>query len=152
MPDLIIIDGGKGQLKVAQAVMEELQLSDIRMIAVSKGPARKPGEEQIWLDLNKGIHWQPDDPALHVVQQIRDEAHRFAIVGHRARRAKKLTHSALEDIPGIGTKRRQALLKYFGGIQGLKGATIEAIAQVPGISRQLASTIYYHFHQSEHPS
>lgn len=149
MPDLIIIDGGKGQLSSAQAAMEELQLSDIPMIAVSKGPARKPGEEQIWLDADTSLRWPADDPGLHVIQHIRDEAHRFAIVGHRARRGKKMTHSTLEDIPGIGAKRRQALLTYFGGLQGLSAASIEAIAQVPGISNSLASTIYYHFHNSE---
>lgn len=149
MPDLIIIDGGMGQLSAAKASMEELQLSDIPIISVSKGPARKPGEEQIWLDTHHPVRWPADDPALHVIQHIRDEAHRFAIVGHRARRGKKMTHSALEEIPGIGAKRRQALLTYFGGLQGLSSASIEAISKVPGISATLASTIYYHFHNSE---
>lgn len=150
MPDLIIIDGGKGQLSSAKQVMEELQLDDIPIIGVSKGPARKPGEEQIWLDVHEAVRWSPDDPALHVIQHIRDEAHRFAIMGHRARRAKKLTHSILQDISGIGAKRRQALLQYFGGMQGLTSATLEALAQVPGISATLAKTLYEHFHPSEH--
>lgn len=149
MPDLIIIDGGVGQLSAATAVMEELQLLDITLIGVSKGPARKPGEEQIWLDPQHSVKWPSDDPGLHLIQHIRDEAHRFAIIGHRARRGKKLTHSTLEDIPGIGIKRRQALLKYFGGLQGLKEATIDAISQVPGISHVLATSIYYYFHKSE---
>jgi excinuclease ABC subunit C len=142
LPDLVIIDGGKGQLNKCRAVMEELQLQDIPMIAVSKGPDRKPGEEQIWLDSSNAQRLPEDSPALHLLQQIRDEAHRFAIVGHRARRRKEAQTSSLENIPGIGPLRRQALLKYFGGLQGLQQADVSAIAKVPGMSRALAQLVY----------
>ncbi len=144
LPDLIIIDGGKGQLSKCKAAMEELQLQDIFMVGVSKGPDRKPGEEQLWFgdSYSTAQRLPPDSPALHLIQQIRDEAHRFAIVGHRARRAKQAKTSLLEGIPGIGPKKRQALLKHFGGLQGLQKARVEAIAQVPGMSPELAQRVY----------
>ncbi len=142
LPDLIIIDGGKGQLSKCKAVMEELQLQDIPMMGVSKGPARKAGEEQLWFGEKLSKSLAEDSPALHLIQQIRDEAHRFAIVGHRARRNKAAKTSVLEGIPGVGPAKRQALLKYFGGLQGLKKADVEAIAKVPGMSTALAQRVY----------
>ncbi len=147
LPDLILIDGGKGQLSAAAKAMEELQLSDILLMGVSKGPARKPGEEQLWLlGHSEGLRLPPDSPALHLIQQIRDEAHRFAIVGHRKQRAKHMSESILEEIPGIGPKKRQALLKHFGGLQGILEARVEALCQVPGISKALAQTLYDAIH------
>jgi excinuclease ABC subunit C len=147
LPDLILIDGGKGQVSAAAKAMEELQLTDIVLMGVSKGPARKPGEEQLWLVGEKqSLHLPADSPALHLIQQIRDEAHRFAIVGHRKQRAKRSKESILEEIPGIGPKKRQALLKHFGGLQGILEARVEALSEVPGISKQLAHSIHQAIH------
>lgn len=149
LPDLILIDGGKGQLSAAAKVMEELQLSDILLMGVSKGPARKPGEEQLWLvGESESRRLQPESPALHLIQQIRDEAHRFAIVGHRKQRAKHSKESILEEIPGVGPKKRQALLKHFGGLQGILEARVEALCEVPGISKSLAEQIHKILHGS----
>jgi len=143
LPDLILIDGGKGQLSAAVKAMEEVQLTDILLMGVSKGPARKPGEEQLWLvGEEESLRLPSDSPALHLIQQIRDEAHRFAIVGHRKQRAKHSKESILEDIPGVGPKKRQALLKHFGGLQGILEARVEALMEVPGISKQLAQSIH----------
>lgn len=147
LPELILIDGGKGQLSAAAKALEELQLTDILLMGVSKGPARKPGEEQLWLLGEEGaLKLPPDSPALHLIQQIRDEAHRFAIVGHRKQRAKRSKESILEDIPGIGPKKRQALLKHFGGLQGILEARLEAFCEVPGISKALALQLHKAIH------
>jgi len=147
MPDLLVIDGGKGQLAAAQAVMEELGVTGVMLVAVAKGPDRKPGLEQLFLSPTEApIILPADAPALHLIQQLRDEAHRFAITGHRQRRARSRTTSVLETIPGIGAKRRQRLLKQFGGLQELARAGVEDIARVEGISRQLAQHIYEAFH------
>lgn len=147
LPDLILIDGGKGQLSAAVSALEELQLSDILVMGVSKGPARKPGEEQLWLPgESEGKRLPADSPALHLIQQIRDEAHRFAIVGHRKQRAAHSKESILEDIPGIGPKKRQALLKHFGGLQGIMTARLEAFLEVPGINRSLAQALHKAIH------
>ncbi len=147
LPDLVLIDGGKGQLTAAVAALEELQVRDMRLLAVAKGRERKPGEEQLFLSGSKGALRLPNDsPALHLIQQIRDEAHRFAITGHRARRAKARGQSALERIPGIGQRRRQALLKNLGGLQEVTRAGVEDLAHVPGISPELAQRIYENFH------
>jgi len=147
LPDLIIVDGGKGQLRQAQEVLAELQRSDIPLLGVSKGPERKAGEEQLHLAGNpRPIILGSHAPALHLIQQIRDEAHRFAITGHRQRRAKKITTSPLEQIAGIGEKRRQSLLKHFGGLQEVKNAGVEDLAKVAGLNRQLAQKIYDTFH------
>ncbi|WP_124949373.1 excinuclease ABC subunit UvrC [Sulfuriferula thiophila] len=141
-PDLILIDGGAGQLNIAKAVMDDLGISDIVLIGVAKGVERKAGMEQLITTDGQTTRLPADDPALHLIQQIRDEAHRFAITGHRARRAKARTSSSLEDIAGVGPKRRQKLLETFGGLRELKNAGIEEIAQVEGISKVLAEQIY----------
>jgi excinuclease ABC subunit C len=147
VPDVLFIDGGPGQLREAERVLEELQIEGVTLAAVAKGPTRKPGLEQILLSGRKApLILAPESPALHLIQQIRDEAHRFAITGHRQRRAKARNTSPLEGIAGMGPKRRQALLKHFGGLQGVKRAGIEDLASVPGVSRDLAQRIYDLFH------
>ncbi len=146
-PDLIFIDGGKGQLGVAVEVMQEVGLDDILLIGIAKGVDRKPGlETMIFSDTGEMINLPADNIGLHLLQQIRDEAHRFAITGHRAKRAKARITSSLEDIAGIGAKRRKALLTRFGGLDGVKNASMDEIAQVEGISNDLAEKIYGEFH------
>ena len=146
-PDLLVIDGGKGQVGVAAEVLAEQGLHMTPLIGVAKGPERKPGEEDIiFPDRDAVLNLRPDHPGLHLLQQIRDEAHRFAIQGHRARRAKARTVSSLQDIAGIGTTRRRALLAHFGGLRGVQAASIDDLARVPGISRALAERIYGQLH------
>ncbi len=146
-PDLVFIDGGKGQLGVAIEVMQEVGLEDILLIGIAKGEDRKPGlETMIFGDTGEMVNLPSDNIGLHLLQQIRDEAHRFAITGHRAKRAKARITSSLEDIAGIGAKRRKALLTRFGGLDGVKNASMDEIAQVEGISKSLAEKIYGEFH------
>jgi excinuclease ABC subunit C len=146
-PDLIFIDGGKGQLSVAVEVMAEVGMEDILLVGIAKGEERRPGlETMIFSDTGEMLNLEKDNKGLHLLQQIRDEAHRFAITGHRAKRAKARLHSSLEDIEGIGAKRRKALLTRFGGLDGVKGASIDEIAQVEGISQNLAEKIYGELH------
>ncbi len=147
IPDLILIDGGKGQVSAAKAALVELGLNDVAIVGVAKGPERKPGLEQLIVESEgRSVVLPPQDPGLHLVQSIRDEAHRFAIVGHRARRGKARMHSALDDIPGIGAKRRQRLLAQFGGLRGVQAAALDELARVEGISRKVAERIYRHLH------
>ena len=147
IPDLLIIDGGKGQVGVAIGVLAEVGLPDVALIGISKGEERKVGmEEIIFPDRATSLRLPPDHPGLHLLQQIRDEAHRFAIQGHRARRQKARTASSLQEIGGIGSKRRQALLAHFGGMRGVQAASVDDLTHVPGISRALAETIYAALH------
>ncbi len=145
-PDLVLIDGGLGQLNVAVEVMTELGLNDLDLIGVAKGEARKPGLEQLIYPGGNAVRLPSDSPALHLIQTIRDEAHRFAITGHRAKRGKARTRSSLEDIPGIGPKKRKVLLEHFGGLQGIRNAGVEDLARVAGIQRELAERIYQALH------
>ncbi len=147
LPDILLIDGGLGQLSTAADIIGGLGLADILLLGVAKGPDRRPGMEQLFLlGRRQPLILPPDSPALHLVQQIRDEAHRFAITGHRQRRGKTKTRSVLEDISGVGPKRRARLLRQFGGLQGLSRAGIEDIKTVEGISEKLALEIYAAFH------
>ncbi len=149
MPDLVLIDGGKGQVGVASAVLHDLGLHQVCVVGVAKGPGRKPGMEELIIEGSTArLQLSPSHPGLHLIQQIRDEAHRFAIVGHRGRRGKARVTSELNEIPGIGAKRRQALLSAFGGLRGVQAAAIDEIAKVEGISRPLAERIYKHLHES----
>ncbi|HET7307923.1 MAG TPA: excinuclease ABC subunit UvrC [Gammaproteobacteria bacterium] len=147
MPDVLFIDGGRGQLAEACSVLEDLQIEGLCVVGISKGPTRKPGLEKLWLSGRRQPLILPAESfGLHLIQRIRDEAHRFAIVGHRARRAKRRTESVLEEIPGLGPKRRQQLLKQFGGLQGIRRAGVGDLQRAPGISQALAQRIYDGFH------
>jgi excinuclease ABC subunit C len=147
MPDVLFVDGGKGQLAEALTVLDELGLGWLQVVAVAKGRSRRPGAEQLFLaGQNAPTILAPDSPALLLIQQIRDEAHRFAITGHRQRRAKARKTSLLEEIPGLGPKRRRELLKQFGGLQGVRGAGVNDLIKVRGISRALAEKIYNNLH------
>ena len=147
LPDLILIDGGKGQISAAQEALQELGISDANLLGVAKGEERKPGLEQLIFPLpKKPLQLPSEHPALHLIQQIRDEAHRFAIQGHRGRRGKARTSSSLETITGVGAKRRQRLLGQFGGLKGVLTASIEELQQTEGISRKLAEKIYKELH------
>ncbi len=154
LPDILLIDGGAGQVAQARAVLDELAVEGVSLVGVAKGPGRRPGDEELLLP---GINGQPgrrvrpgaDSPALQLVQQVRDEAHRFAITGHRGRRQKTRNSSRLEDIPGIGPRRRSNLLRHFGGLGGLKAAGVEEISRVDGVNDALAERIYATLHGLE---
>ena len=147
VPDVLLIDGGRGQLGAAAAAVDELRSGGMRLVAVAKGPGRHPGRERLYLEGRKApLKLPANSPALYLVQQLRDEAHRFAIAGHRARRHKRRTASPLEGIPGVGPKRRRELLRRFGGLQAVTRAGVDDLARVKGISRRLAKLIYEHVH------
>jgi len=147
VPDVLFVDGGKGQLAEAMTVLDELELDWLKVVAVAKGRARKPGAERLYVAGEKiAMQLPADSPALLLIQQIRDEAHRFAITAHRQRRAKARSTSRLEQIPGLGPKKRRELLRQFGGLQGVIGAGIDDLVKVRGISRSLAESIYNDLH------
>ncbi|MFA6232075.1 MAG: excinuclease ABC subunit UvrC [Rhodanobacter sp.] len=151
-PDVLLIDGGSGQVAQALDVLQALGVTGIEVVGVAKGPGRRAGEETLILarheagSLDRELHPGSSSPALHLVAAVRDEAHRFAISGHRKRREKARERSVLEDVPGVGARRRSALLKAFGGLQGVESAGIEELMQVKGIDRGLAERIYASLH------
>lgn len=148
LPDLLLIDGGRGQVAQAKAVLEEFALDELKIVGIAKGPERRAGQETLLFSGLEGPSVLPaHSSALHLIQQIRDEAHRFAIVGHRLRRNKARTTSPLEVVVGLGPRRRSLLLRYFGGLQGVERASAEELAKVPGISVRLAKSIYGLFHE-----
>ncbi|MCY4361737.1 MAG: excinuclease ABC subunit UvrC [Gammaproteobacteria bacterium] len=150
LPDLILIDGGKGQVSSVRDVVEELQLDEVVLLGVAKGSTRKPGMERLVFSDGKGeTSLRANSPVLHLIQEIRDEAHRFAITGHRRQRNSKRTRSVLEEVEGIGAKRRRELIRFFGGLQGVSRAGVEELARAPGISDNLAKKIYASFHGDE---
>jgi excinuclease ABC subunit C len=145
-PDLILIDGGLGQLHIAMEVMAELGLNDMQLVGVAKGVERKVGMEQLIFPDREAIRLPSDNPALHLIQQVRDEAHRFAITGHRAKRGKARLVSSLAEISGVGDKRRRNLLTHFGGLREVQQASVEQLCLVEGISKSLAQKIYQQLH------
>jgi excinuclease ABC subunit C len=147
LPELLLIDGGPGQLAEAVAVLKELEIDGVCVAGVAKGADRRPGQERLFLAGEEHPRiLPPDSPALHLIQRIRDEAHRFAITGHRQRRAKARTHSVLETVPGLGPRKRRELLRQFGGLQGVARAGVDDLAKVHGIGRKLAQSIYDTLH------
>lgn len=146
-PDVLLIDGGGGQVAQALEVLSELGVTGIHVVGVAKGPARRAGEETLILvDQGREIHPGPTSPALHLVAAVRDESHRFAITGHRKRREKAREHSVLEDVQGVGARRRSALLRAFGGLAGVEAAGVEELTKVKGIDRNIAQRIYDALH------
>ena len=146
-PEILLIDGGKGQLAEAARVLEDLQVKGVTLAGVAKGPDRRPGQEQLFLlGREAPIILPPDSSALHLIQRVRDEAHRFAIAGHRRKRAKRHSESILETIPGLGPVKRRELLKQFGGLQGILRAGIDDFVRIRGLGRGLAEVIYEHLH------
>ena len=146
-PDILLIDGGRGQLAAAAKVLDELAVEGVTLIGVAKGADRRPGQEQLFLlGQDTPTILPPDSRALHLIQRVRDEAHRFAITGHRRRRAKRHSQSILETIPGLGPVKRRELLKQFGGLQGILRAGIDDFVKIRGLGRELAEVIYEHLH------
>jgi excinuclease ABC subunit C len=152
LPDLLLIDGGAGQLLQAREVLAALGVQGVGMVGVAKGEERRPGHEALVFPDGRELRPGAESPGLQFIQQVRDEAHRFAITGHRGRRAKARETSRLEDIPGIGPRRRAALLKHFGGLPGLRLAGAEEIAGVAGVNVALAERIYASLHGLDAPT
>lgn len=145
-PDLVLIDGGAGQLSAARAVMEEIGVADIPLVAIAKGPDRNAGREWFHMDGKEPFQLPPRDPVLYFLQRLRDEAHRFAITTHRSGRSRDISKSELDEIAGIGAARKRALLHHFGSARGVKQAGLNDLAAVPGINRETARRVYAHFH------
>ena len=145
-PDLVLIDGGAGQLSAARAVLQDLGVADVPLVAIAKGPDRDAGREWFHTEGREPFQLPPRDPVLYFLQRLRDEAHRFAITTHRAGRSKALTHSELDEIAGIGAARKRALLNHFGSARGVKMAGLADLEAAPGISHEIARRVYAHFH------
>jgi excinuclease ABC subunit C len=147
-PDLVLLDGGAGQLSSALAVFAELGITDVAVAAIAKGPDRNAGRERFFMPGRAPFSLEPRDPVLYFLQRLRDEAHRFAIGTHRAKRAKAIGQSLLDDVPGIGTRRKKALLLHFGSARMVARAGLAELERVQGISKGVAKKVYEHFHVS----
>jgi excinuclease ABC subunit C len=146
-PDLLLIDGGAGQVREVHEVLAALGFTDVMLVGVAKGPDRRPGQERLFIHGAAAPRvLEPHTPALRLIQRVRDEAHRFAITGHRRKRARRYSESILEAVPGLGPAKRRALLKHFGGLQGVMRAGMAEFEQVAGIGAALARSIYDHLH------
>src|SRR5262249_34501481 len=145
-PDLVLIDGGRGQLGVAQSVLDELGVDAVAIVAIAKGPDRSAGRERFFLPGRPPFSLDPRDPVLYFLQRLRDEAHRFAIGTHRAKRTKALGRSPLDEIVGVGARRKRALLHHFGSARTVARAGLGELERVAGISKAVAKKIYDHFH------
>jgi excinuclease ABC subunit C len=146
-PDLVLIDGGQGQLQAANITLAELGVADVPIAAIAKGPDRDAGRETFFMPGRTPFKLPPRDPVLYFVERLRDEAHRFAVGSHRARRKRDLRESGLQEIPGIGPTRKRALLHHFGTLKAIERAALADLAQVPGISAETARKIYDYFHE-----
>jgi excinuclease ABC subunit C len=146
-PDLVLIDGGQGQLSAAKAVLDDLGLSDLPVAGVAKGPDRDAGREHFYVTGRSSFMLEGRDPVLYYIQRLRDEAHRFAIGSHRARRSKAIGINPLDEIPGIGPTRKKALLRAFGSAKSVGRASVTDLAAVEGVNTALAQAIYDHFHE-----
>jgi excinuclease ABC subunit C len=147
-PDLLLIDGGKGQLSAVLETLECAGIHDVPVVGVSKGPDRNAGRETLHLPNGRDFQLPPNSPVLFYIQRLRDEAHRFAIGAHRAKRAKSMTASPLDEVPGIGPSRKRALLMHFGTAKAVRGAALEDLEKAPGVSKTMARAIYDYFHPS----
>jgi excinuclease ABC subunit C len=145
-PDLLLIDGGAGQLSSVQQVLADLGIDDVPVVAIAKGPDRNAGRERLFRPGREPFSLEPKDPVLYYLQRLRDEAHRFAIGTHRARRSKAIGSSPLDEIAGIGARRKKALLHHFGSARGVARAGLADLERVEGISKAVAQKIYDHFH------
>jgi len=145
-PDLVLIDGGQGQLRIVQEVFAELGIDDVALVAIAKGPDRDAGRERFFVPGRPAFSLEPRDPVLYFLQRLRDEAHRFVIGAHRTRRAIAMGRSPLDEIPGIGARRKQALLRHFGSARSVARAGLAEIERVGGISKAIAKKVYDHFH------
>jgi excinuclease ABC subunit C len=145
-PDLVIIDGGRGQLSAVQATFAELGLTDVALMAVAKGPDRDAGRETLFMPGREAIKLEPRDPVLYFIQRLRDEAHRFVIGSHRKLRKKDIREAGLQEIPGIGPTRKRALLHHFGTLKEIERASLSDLGKVPGISAESARRIFEFFH------
>jgi len=148
-PDLVLIDGGKGQMSVVKEALEEIGVEDVPLIAVSKGPDRNAGRETFHFPDGRAFDLPVNAPVLYYLQRLRDEAHRFAIGGHRAKRAKAITSSPLDEIAGIGPARKKALLLHFGTAKAVRSASLEDLQKAPGVSASVAQTVHDYYHTSE---
>jgi excinuclease ABC subunit C len=147
-PDLVMIDGGQGQLKAAQETLRALGVTDVPLVAIAKGPDRDAGRETFFMAGRESFRLPPRDPLLYFIERLRDEAHRFAVGSHRVRRKKDIREAGLQEIPGIGPTRKRALLRHFGTVKAIERASLPDLAQVPGINAQTARKIYEFFHES----
>src|SRR4051812_793806 len=145
-PDLVIIDGGRGQLNAVKEIFDELQLTEVTLMSVAKGPERDAGQETLFMPGREAIKLQPRDPVLYFIQRLRDEAHRFVIGSHRTLRKKDIREAGLQEIPGIGPTRKRALLHHFGTLKAIERASVGDLGKVPGISAESARKIFDFFH------